>query len=145
MLEAKPRALYRLQKFSKIHIPCPMTGRAVSAVCIQKPPPTHTQTQLNTQTPFQTHPGTQLFYQKIRRLHGGGTIIIAGKLLGLQCHSLLSGQHSIGRNILSENKVWSLQLIPLSHLDCGNHSANLICPYFSSSWPDLAQFLGGHH
>ena len=30
----------------------------VSAVCIQKPPLTHTQTQLNTQTPFQTHPGT---------------------------------------------------------------------------------------
>mgnify|MGYP006864186215 CR=1 FL=1 len=33
----------------------------------------------------------------------------------------------------------------LSHLDCGNHSANLIFPYFSSPWPDLDQFLGGHH
>ena len=88
-----------------------MTGRAVSAVCIQKPPLTQTQAQLNTQTPFHTHPGTKLFYQKIRRLHFGGTIIIAGKLLELQCHSLRSGQHSIGRSFLSENKVWSLQLI----------------------------------
>ena len=51
------------------------------------------------------------FLSKIKLLHGGGTIIIAGKLLGLQCHSLGSGQHSIGRSFLSENKVWSLQLI----------------------------------
>ena len=62
--------------------------------------------------------------------------------MGLQCHSLLSGQHSIGRNILSENKVWSLQLIPFEPSWLWESQCKFDFPLFSLSIPWWSSLRG---
>ena len=76
---------------------------------------------LYSETPSDTNPGTAQYPNTLPHTPRHKAFLSKNKttacwmeaqsLLGLQCHSLRSGQHSIEGSFPSENKVWSLQLI----------------------------------